>query len=60
MQISSLLQFFKIPERAVEFLYNFKTNPQVEYLQHLDENGIVVHPYKVLIIIHDSYTLRKP
>ena len=31
-----------------------------EHLQHFDANGIIVHPCKLLIIVHDCYTLRKP
>ena len=32
----------------------------MEHLQHFDANGIIVQPYKLLIIAHDFYTLRKP
>ena len=31
----------------------------MEHSQQFDANGIIVHPYKLLIIVHDCYTLRK-
>ena len=31
----------------------------MEPQQHSDANGIIVHPSKLLIIVHDCYTLRK-
>ena len=32
----------------------------LEHLQQFDANGIIVHPCKLLIIIHGCYTLRRP
>ena len=37
-----------------------KFTSNLEHLQHFDANGIIVHPCKLLIIVHDCYTLRKP
>ena len=48
--------------KGVRLLYysrNTSTN-NLEYLQHFDANGIIVQPYKLLIIVHDCYTFRKP
>ena len=36
-----------------------KVTSNLEHLQHADANGIIVHPSKWLIIVHDFYTLRK-
>ena len=29
-------------------------------MEHFDPNGIIVQPFKVLIIVHGFYTLRRP
>ena len=36
-----------------------KSTSNLEHLQHSDANEIIVHPSKLLIIVHDFYTLRK-
>ena len=36
-----------------------KSTSNLEPLQHSVANGIIVHPSKPLIIVHDCYTLRK-
>ena len=43
-------------------MYNTKnkSTSNLEYLQHSDANGIIVHPCKVLNIVHDFYVLREP
>ena len=53
---------FKISVRAVQLLYDSKNKctSNLEHLQHFDGNGIIVNPYKLLIIVHDCYTLGKP
>ena len=58
--ILALLYFFKIPVRAVHSLYDSrnKSTSNLEHLQQFDANGIIVQPYKLLIIAHDCYTLR--
>ena len=55
------VQFFKIPLRVVHRVYDSrnKSTSNLEPLQHSDANGIIVHPSKLLIIVHDCYTLRK-
>ena len=60
--ILAIVQFFKIPVRAVQLLYNYrsKSTSNLENFQQFDANGIIVHPCKLLIIVHDYYTLRKP
>ena len=54
-------QWFKIPLWVVHRLYDSrnKSTSNLEPLQHSDANGIIVHPSKVLIIVHDCYKLRK-
>ena len=37
-----------------------KSTSNLVHLQQFDANGIIVHPYKLLIILHDCYTLTKP
>ena len=37
-----------------------KSTSNMQPLQHSDANAIIVHPYKLLIIVNDCYTLRKP
>ena len=46
---------------AVKFLQAFKNKSanEKEHLQHFDANCIIAHIYKVLIIVHDRYTLIK-
>ena len=36
-----------------------KSTSNLEHLKHAAANGIIVHPSKVLIIVHDCYKLRK-
>ena len=52
---------FKIPLWVVQREYDSrnKSTSNLEHLQHADANGIIVHPSKLLIIVHDCYTLRK-
>ena len=47
---------------ALKFLYDFNNQSAIhlQHLQQFDANGIIVYPYKVLIIVHNYYTLRKP
>ena len=58
--IIATVQFFKIPLRVVHWVYlsRNKSTSNLEVLQHSDVNGIIVHPSKLLIIVHDCYTLR--
>ena len=60
--ILALLQFFKIPVRPVHVLQDsgIKFISSLEHLQQFDANDILFHHYKILIIVHDCYTLRKP
>ena len=60
--VLALVEFFKISVRAVQLLYasKNKSTSNLEHLQHFDGNGIIGHPCKLLIIVHDCYTLRKP
>ena len=55
------VQFFKIPLWVIQLVYNCinKSTSNMEPLQDSDANGIIVHPCKLLIIVHDCYTLRK-
>ena len=55
------VQVFKITLLVVQLLYDSrnKSRSNLETLQHSDANGIIVHPCKLLIIVHDCYTLRK-
>ena len=32
----------------------------MERFQQFDANGIIVHPYKLIITVHDFYTLGNP
>ena len=59
--IIATVQLFKIPLSVVHRVYNSsnKSTSNLETLQHSDANGIIVHPSKLLIIVHDCYTLRK-
>ena len=59
--IIATVQFFKIPLWVVQLVYDSRntSTSNLEPLQHSDPNGIIVHPCKLLIIIHDCYTLRK-
>ena len=59
--ILATVQFFKIPLTVVHRVYDSrnKSTSILEPLQHSDANGIIVHPSKLLIIVHDVYTLRK-
>ena len=36
-----------------------KSTSNLEHLQPSDANGIIVYPTKLLIIVHDCFTLRK-
>ena len=60
--IIAIVQFYKIPLRVVYLVYDStnKSTSNLEPLQHSDVDGIIVHPCKLLIIVHDCYTLRKP
>ena len=60
--IMATVQFFKIPLWVVQRVYDSrnKSTSNFEHLQHADANGIIVHPSKLWIIVHDFYTLRKP
>ena len=46
---------------VIHRLYDSRNKPtcNLEPLQHSNTNGIIVHPSKLLIIVHDCYTLRK-
>ena len=59
--IIATVQFFKIPLSVVHRVYDSrnKSTSHLEPLQHSDANGVIVHPSKLLIIVHDCYTLRK-
>ena len=59
--IIATVQLYKIPLRVVHRLYDSrnKSTSNLEHFQHSDANGIIVHPSKLLIIVHDRYTLRK-
>ena len=59
--IIAIVQCFKIPLSVVHRVYDSrkKSTSNLETLQHSDANGIIVHPSKLLIIVHDFYTLRK-
>ena len=59
--IIGTVQFFKIPCWVVQLVYDTrnKSTSNLEPLPHSDANGIIVQPCKLLIIVHDSYTLRK-
>ena len=60
--ILAIVQCCKIQLRVVHLVYTSwnKSTSKLEALQHSDANGIIVHPCKLLIIIHDCCTLRKP
>ena len=60
--ILALLKFFKIQVSRVYLPYDSRNTStrKLEHLQHFDPNGIIVHPYKLLIFVHYCYTLRKP
>ena len=60
--ILALLQIFKIPVRALHLLLGSskKSSHNLVLLQQIEANGIIVQPYKLLIIVHDFYSLRKP
>ena len=60
--ILAIVQFVKIPVRAIQLLYDYKNKlwSNLKHLQQFDANGIVLHPCKLLIIVHDCYTHRKP
>ena len=55
------VQFFKVPFWVVQLVYDSrnKSTSSLEPLQRSDAAGIIVHPRKLLIIVHDFYTLRK-
>ena len=59
--IIATVQFFEIALCVVQLLYDSrnKSTSNLDPLQHSDPNGIIVHPCKLLIIVHDCYTLRK-
>ena len=59
--ITTTVQLFKIALWVVHRVYDSrnKSKSNLEYLQHCNANGIIVHPSKLLIIVHDCYTLRK-
>ena len=58
----SLVQFFKIQVSPVYLPYHCRyiSTSNLEHLEHFDPNGIIVHPGKLLIIVHGCYTLRRP
>ena len=58
----ALLQFFKIAVRPVHSLQDSgnKFTSNLEHLKEFVANGVIVHPYKLLTIVHNCYTLRKP
>ena len=37
-----------------------KFTNNLKHLQQFDANDTIVHPYNLLIIVHDCYILRKP
>ena len=55
------VQIFKIPLSVVRLVYDFrkKCTSNLQPLQHSYTYGIIVHPFKLLVIVHDWYTLRK-
>ena len=59
--IIAAVQFFKITLWVIHRVYESrnKSTSNLEHLQHYDANGIIVHTSKLLIIVHDCYTLRK-
>ena len=60
--VLATVQFFRIPLKVVHLVYDYRTKSTSNFkrLQHSDANGIIVHPCKLLIIVHDFYTLSKP
>ena len=61
LSIIATVQLFKIPLLVVHWVYDSrnKSTSNLEHLQHSYANGITVHFSKLLIIVHDCYTLRK-
>ena len=59
--IIATVQFFKIPLCVTQLMYNSRNNStsNLDPLQHSDANGIIVHPSKLLIIVHDFHTVIK-
>ena len=60
--IVAVVQFFKIQVSPVYLPYHCRyiSTSNLEHLEHFDPNGIIVHPCKLLIIVHGCYTLRRP
>ena len=56
------VQVFKIQLSPVHLPYHSRNiaTSNLEHLEHFDPNGIIVHPGKLLIILHGCYTLRRP
>ena len=54
------MQFFKTPMRVLQLVYDSrnKSTSNLENLQHSDAHGIIVHPCKLLISLHDVYTQK--
>ena len=59
--IIATVQLFNIPLSEVHRVYDTrnKSTSNLKPLQHSDVNGIIVQPSKLLILVHDCYTLRK-
>ena len=59
--IIAWVQFFKIPLWVVRLVYESinKSTSNLEPLLHSDANGIIVHPCKLLIIVHDCYNSER-
>ena len=56
------VQGFKIQLSPVHLPYHSRNiaTSNLEHLEHFDPNGIIVHPGKLLIIVHGCYTLIRP
>ena len=59
--VIATVQLFNIPLSEVHRVYDTrnKSTSNLEPLQHFDVNGIIVHPFKLFIIVYDCCTLRK-
>ena len=57
-----VVQLFKIQVSPVHLPYHSRniSTSNLEHLEHFDLNGIILHPSKLLIIVHGCYTLRRP
>ena len=62
LAIVAPVQFCKIQVAPVHLPYDSRntSTTNLEHLQHFDANGIIVHPCKLLIIVHGCSTLRRP